>query len=139
MKHIQESIIGRKSVQSVQISKESISDGDILETRAGVAFVYISEDTWDKNLNGHFQNGVLVNPDHNFNFGWIVNRFDYWAENLTGTENLFDIVKIYKAGNDQKSLFDSSLKMKDPAKRAKLLKHYIKDITSKTSPIHINK
>ena len=137
MKHILESIIGRKSAS---ISKSSISDGDILETRAGVAFVYISEDTWDDNFAlVSFPGGALANPDPNFNFGWVVNKFDYWHDDLTGSERKFDIVKIYKVDNNQKQAYYTALKIKDQIKRSKILKPYIENIISHTTPVSINK
>jgi len=137
MKHIQESIIGRKSAS---ISKSSISDGDILETRAGVAFVYISEDTWDKNLSGHFPGGALVNPDDpNFDFDSVTNKFDYWHDDLTGSERHFDIVKIYKVDNDQKQAYYTALKIKVLRIKRSILKSYIENIISHATPVSINK
>lgn len=136
MRHIIESIIGKKNNR---IIKSIISDGDILETRAGVQFIYISGKTWENNVDAPpIANEVLVNVDPCFNFGWVVNKFEFWNDDLTGREKNFDIVKIYRPKENKKYAFYNAFKARDRFKRAKLLNIHKDDTLANVTPININ-
>lgn len=82
MKSIRESIIGRKGSRNI---KQSLRNGDVVETRQGIYSIYIQD-----------ENGFLsgFGPGRTI---CVFNRLQAWDENLISlnSRDEWDVVKIY--------------------------------------------
>jgi len=128
MKTLLESIIGRKG--AISITKQSLQGGDIVESVAGIFFVFTPKYYYDKH-------DAFITSVGNFGeFHIAANYTTSWDDNLkaTGSDRInrqFDIVRVYRKPRNKKILWDVRY---NPIK----LKDYINWIIDNVKPININ-
>lgn len=128
MKTLIESIIGRKGVSLV--TKQSLREGDIVESAAGTFFVFVLKYYSDKY-------DAFITPVGNFGkFNIVANYTFGWGDDLkmTGdgpTSRQFDIIRVYRKPETRRFL---RVEWKDPIK----LKDYVNWIIDNVDPININ-
>lgn len=128
MKTLLESIIGRKGAGL--ITKQSLQEGDIVESAAGTFFVFVPKYYYGKY-------DAFITPVGNFGkFDIAANYTTSWDDDLKaggdGVGNRrFDIVRVYRKPKTRKFLWEV---WKDPVK----LKDYINWIVDNVKPININ-
>lgn len=128
MKTLLESIIGRKGVSLV--TKQSLREGDIVESAAGTFFVFVLKYYFDKY-------DAFITPVGNFGkFQIASNHTTSWDDNLKAggdgvVNRRFDIVRVYRKPETRRFL---RVEWKDPIK----LKDYVNWIIDNVNPININ-
>lgn len=115
MKSIKESIIGRKGSQTI---KQSLRNGDVVETRQGIYSIYIQDK--DVFWSGYGPNATIS----------VINQLHGWNEDLTSLNSpeQWDVVKIYRKPAN-KTFFKGSFKE---------LNEYVGWIRDNVKPIIIN-
>jgi len=127
MKTLIESIIGRKGVSLV--TKQSLREGDIVESAAGTFFVFVL-----KYYSGKYD--AFITPVGNFGkFQIAANHTTSWDDDLkvggSTTNRSFNIVRVYRKPGNKKFSWDV---WKNPIE----LKDYINWIIDNVRPININ-
>jgi hypothetical protein len=128
MKTLLESIIGRKGISS--ITKQSLQEGDIVESAAGTFFVFVPKYYSDKH-------DAFITPVGMFGkFQIAANHTNSWDDDLKAgggstANRRFDIVRVYRKPQTKKFLWDV---WKNPIE----LKDYINWIKDNVNPIDIN-
>lgn len=128
MKTLLESIIGRRGTSL--ITKQSLQEGDIVESAAGIFFVFAPKYYYDK------YDAFITSVGNFGEFHVAANHTTGWDDNLeaTGSDRInrqFDIVRVYRKPRNKKILWDVR---KNPIK----LKDYINWIIDNVKPININ-
>jgi len=125
MKTLLESIIGRKGASS--ITKQSLREGDVVESAAGVFFVFVPKYYYDK------YDAFITSVGMFGKFQIVANNTTGWDDNLKSISDndRFDIVRIYRKPETRKFL---SMDWRDPIK----LKDYVNWIIDNVKPININ-
>jgi len=136
MKHISESIIGRKGSR---IDKRAIADGDVLEWRNGEKPIFMSRETWYKHTGLDREEGVLAVPTLYTVPGWVITGFGAWNDDLSQKNPEFDIVSIYKSGEKFKDELYKALEMGNTkwSKRTKALLSYRTHVIDAATPIKV--
>jgi len=119
MKSIKESIIGRKGFQNI---KQSLRNGDVVESRHGIYSIYIQDDNV-------FWSGFGPNEPIG-----VINQLNAWDENLhmtytSGTrEDPWDIVKIYRKPANK--IFHKKSSLKELNEYVEWIKNNVKPINN---------
>ena len=140
MKHISESIIGRR-LDDILLNKETLSDGDIINIGYNPAtdresyFVFLSPEVWKKYSHDTFHKvgvtGMIIAPDPQLFDGYYFNNFDDWDDDLRSKYSQdCDVVEIYKSSKRDLNTLKSILNTKDHREKGRLLQKYIEDIIS---------
>ena len=128
MKTLIESIIGRKGASLV--SKQSLQNGDVVETAAGVFFILVPKYYYNKH-------DAFITAVGNFGkFDIVANYTSSWNDDLKSAghnpiSRNFDIVRVYRKPGNKKIPWDV---WKNPIE----LKDYMKWIIDNVKPININ-
>lgn len=134
MKHISESIIGKKGTR---MDKRALSDGDVVKVRNGNYFIFISPNTIDRHLDYSVtpKDGALICASPNW---WVSNKLDLWEEDLSLSDDTnFDIMELYKARPEYMTQFYKIIMMRDKIKRGAAITQYIIDIKNNINPIKV--
>lgn len=129
MKTLLESIIGRKGTST--ITKQSLQEGDVVETVAHTFFVFVP-----KYYSGKYD--AFITPVGNFGkFQIAANHTTSWDDDLkvgggSTTNRQFDIVRVYRKPKTRRFLW---MVWKNPIE----LKDYINWIIDSVKPININR
>lgn len=145
MKHISESIIGRK-LSDIPLNKETLSDGDIINIGYNPAtdresyFVFLSPEVWKKYSHDTFHKvgvtGMIIAPDPQLFDGYYFNNFDDWDDDLRSKHSQdYDVIEVYKSSKKDLNILKSILNTKDHRDKGGLLQNYIDNIVTSTRPI----
>lgn len=120
MKSLIESIIGRKNSNPNSHIKQSLQNGDVLETRSGIDIICLLKYTNDKKPKDVF---LAVTDQTNG-----VNYAEDWNDDLKTTDgdDMWDIIKVYRRPDNISFDYDD------------IDLSYIKKIKRKVNPININ-
>ena len=127
MKTLIESIIGRKGISS--ITKQSLQEGDIVESAAGTFFVFVPKYYYGK------YDAFITPVGHFGKFNIAANNTTSWDDDLkvggSTTNRSFDIVRVYRKPKTRRFLWtvwNNPIELKD----------YINWIKDNVKPININ-
>lgn len=128
MKTLLESIIGRKGTST--ITKQSLQEGDVVETVAHTFFVFVPKYYFGK------YDAFITSVGNFGKFQIAANHTTSWDDDLkvgggSTANRRFDIVRVYRNPGNKKFLWDI---WKDPIE----LKDYINWIVDNVKPININ-